>query len=474
MAEEPTPLVDAVRAARQAERRPLQIPGHKGRYSSDDRDVLGADLLHDLVRDDMPLQGGADDNYYSNAFLTKAETLYASAIGAAHTRFLVGGSSQGNIAAMLTIAYDGASIAVDRTSHRSALAGLVLSGANPTWIYPNIHPEFGIPIGISSLDALTNETAVFLTSPAYVGTLTNLAPIISSAHSTARIVAVDQAWGAHLDFGVGNIKSALQCGADVVVTSIHKALLGYSQTATISISDRAIDTARVDRAVDTTATTSPSATLLASIDATRAVMQRDGHRAIERAIEIADEVRKVLRAVTGVVVIDSDSTGVSVDPLKVTLWLPRTGLTGTEIAAMLWNEGHGVETADSDTIVMTISVADDRGTVLDIANKIARFIAAQRRDARTPMPSAVWQIRPDVAMTPRAAYFAPRRRIALKDAAGQISAEQFCPYPPGVPLLGPGERVTQEVIEAIAIAGNSGRVAYCSDSTLETIEVVAQ
>jgi lysine decarboxylase len=90
------------------------------------------------------------------------------------------------------------------------------------------------------------------------------------------------------------------------------------------------------------------------------------------------------------------------------------------------------------------------------------------------MPSAVWHVKPDVAMTPRAAYFAARRRIALKDAAGQISAEQFCPYPPGVPLLGPGERVTQEVIEAIAIAGKSGRVAYCSDSSLQTIEVVAQ
>ncbi|MEY4323143.1 MAG: hypothetical protein RL410_924 [Actinomycetota bacterium] len=474
MAKEPTPLVDAVRAARTAERQPLQIPGHKGRYSSADSDAIGADLLHDLIRDDVSLQGGADDNYYSNGFLTAAEALYASAIGAAHTRFLVGGSSQGNIAAMLTIAGDGSRIAVDRTSHRSALAGLVLSGASPTWIYPDIHPEFGIPIGISSLDSLTHESAVFLTSPAYVGTITDLEPLITSAHAAIRLVAVDQAWGAHLDFGVAGIRSALQCGADVVVTSIHKALLGYSQTATISMSSRAIDAARLDRSVDTTATTSPSATLLASIDATRAAMQRDGKAAIERAMTAAEEMRKVLRVVAGAVVLDETTTGVTVDPLKVTLWLPRTGLTGTEIAAMLWNEGHGVETADSDTIVMTVSVADDSKTVVAIAEKVARFIESQRRAAREPMPSAVWHVKPDVAMTPRAAYFAARRRIALKDAAGQISAEQFCPYPPGVPLLGPGERVTQEVIEAIAIAGKSGRVAYCSDSSLQTIEVVAQ
>lgn len=250
--------------------------------------------------------------------------------------------------------------------------------------------------------------------------------------------------------------------------------MGYTQTATISMSARAIDAARLDRSVDTTATTSPSATLLASIDATRAVMLRDGVAAMDRALDTASQARAMLRRVDGVVVVDDSNAGVHVDPLKVTLWLPRTGLTGTAIADMLWSEGHGVESADNDTLVMTVSVASTQSAVLGVMDKIVGYINTHRQEARASMPSGVWTIRPEVVMTPRAAVFAPRRRINLRDAAGEISAEQFCPYPPGVPLLGPGERVTREVIDAIETAGKSGRVAYCSDSTLKTIEVVAQ
>jgi arginine decarboxylase len=471
-----TPLVDAVLAALKTDSESMQIPGHKSRYRSADAAVVGADILAPLLRDDVPLQGGADDNHFTHGYLAQAEKLYADAIGAARTRFLVGGSSQGNIAAFLTIASDGTPIAVDRTSHRSALAGLVLSGASPTWIYPDIHPEFGIPAGmpVAALAGLQKETAVSVTSPAYVGTISDIASLVTASHRDGRIVAVDQAWGAHLDFGVPHVASALKCGADLVVTSTHKALMGYTQTATISMSARAIDAARLDRSVDTTATTSPSATLLASIDATRAVMLRDGVAAMDRALDTASQARAMLRRVDGVVVVDDSNAGVHVDPLKVTLWLPRTGLTGTAIADMLWSEGHGVESADNDTLVMTVSVASTLSEVLGVMDKIVGFINTHRQEARASMPSGVWTIRPEVVMTPRAAVFAPRRRINLRDAAGEISAEQFCPYPPGVPLLGPGERVTREVIDAIETAGKSGRVAYCSDSTLKTIEVVAQ
>ena len=471
------PLVDAIRAARVGDAAPMQIPGHKWRYrDANDPSAVGFEFLHDLLRDDIPLQGGADDNAFTGGFLVAAEALYASAIGAAHTRFLVGGSSQGNIAAFLTVSRDGSRIAVDRTSHRSAIAGLVLSGAMPVWINPTIHPEFGIPVGMpaNALDSAGDVTAAFVTAPSYVGTISEISPLAAAAHKAGFPLVVDQAWGAHLDFGVPGYLNALRQGADVVVTSIHKALLGYTQTATISCNSTLIDASRLDRSVDTTATTSPSATLLASIDATRATLELDGGAAIDRALTMSAAARDRLRQVPGVVVIDESTAGCAVDPLKITLWLTQTGVSGVELAAALWELGHGVENADNDTIAMTVSIADQPQTITAIIEKTVALIEKLRRQPRAAMPSAVWSVRPIVEMTPRAAVFADRHRIPLTKAVGQISAEQFCPYPPGVPLLGPGELVTQELIEAIQIAGTTGRVAYCSDPTLKTIEVVSQ
>lgn len=471
------PLVDAVLAARAAGMRPLQIPGHKWRYrESTSTNPLGFEFMHQLLRDDIPLQGGADDNAFTGGHLVAAEKLYAAAIGASHTRFLVGGSSQGNIAAFLTIGGDGTRVAVDRTSHRSALAGLVLSGAMPVWINPEIHPEFGIPVGIqaSALAGVGEVAAAFVTSPSYVGTISSISPLSDTAHAAGFPLVVDQAWGAHLDFEVPGYASALRQGADVVVTSVHKGLMGYTQTATISTNSTLIDSSRLDRAVDTTATTSPSATLLATIDGTRAALEMDEGVAIDRAMSAAAAARAVIAAAPGVVVIEESTVGSAVDPLKITLWLARTGVTGIALASALWELGHGVENADNDTIAMTVSLVDDPAFVAEIARTVVGLIEKLRAQPRNPMPSAVWGVRPQVIMTPRAAVFAKRRRIALKDAAGEVSAEQFCPYPPGVPLLGPGELVTQELIEAITLAGTLGRVAYCSDPSLQTIEVVSQ
>jgi len=472
MTERNTPLVDAVREARSQNRHPLLVPGHKMQYDQDPA-TIGYDLLHDLVRDDVGMQGGADSTAYTGGFLDAAEQLYADAIGADHTRFLVGGSSQGNISGLLTVAMPDRPIAVDRTSHRSALAGLVLSGAMPEWIFPEVHPDLGIPIGVTAAAVRAvrpDVTAVFITSPSYVGTLSDISALAEAAHALGVPLEVDQAWGAHLDYMPG--LGAFVQGADVVVTSIHKALMGYSATAIVSCRGERVDPNRLDRSVDITNTTSPSATLLASIDATRHIMQTEGLAAIERVIEAVSKARAVLRRVPGVVVIDDATAGVPVDPTKLTLWLPPTGTTGTALSDALWGHHYAVESSDSDTIVMTFTVADSSEWIVDIAGFVAGLIEGLRGTPRTPSPAATWQVRPDVVMTPREAVFAPRRRIALEEAVGAVSAEQFCPYPPGVPLLGPGERVTAELVADIRLAGTLGRVAYCSDPTLATIEVV--
>jgi lysine decarboxylase len=467
------PLVDAWLAARQRRMHPLQVPGHKYRYSHGDP-VVRSDALAALVRDDVALQGGADDNYLRSRVLEQAEALWAEAVHADHSRFLVGGSSQGNIASLTVVGGPQAVVALDRTSHRSAHSGLVLSGARPVWVYPRIHPELGLPLGLepAALDGLPDEvTAVFLTTPSYVGTIADVGALATRAHAHDRVLIADQAWGAHLGFMPG--RGALEQGADISTTSVHKALMGYSQTAVTSVRGPLVGRERLDRAVDLTATTSPSATLLASIDATRAVMLELGESALDRAITSVEAMRARLRQVPGLVVVDERELARACDPLKLTLWLPRTGCDGSVLADLLWQRGHGVETADADTLVITMSMLDEPQFCVQIAQLLVELVEAHRGPPRAPAPAALWQVVPEVVVSPREAFYAPRRRIPLAEAAGEISAEQFCPYPPGVPLLAPGERVTEQIIEDIVQAGRIGRVAYCSDRSLRTIEVLA-
>ncbi len=466
-----SPLADAWRRAIARRSRPLQIPGHKNRYVGESR-ALGDDLLRELVRDDIPLQGGVDDNAFSNRFLEQAESLWAAAVGADHSRFLVGGSTQGNIAALCSVTRPDEPVAVDRTSHRSIHAALVVSGALPRWVYPELHPEFGLPIGMpsSALRGIGHVTGLFLTSPSYVGSLTDVTALASLAHDARIPLVVDQAWGAHLGFMPG--RGAIALGADVSVTSVHKALMGYSQTAVVTLRSHLVEVGQLDRCVDLTATTSPSGTLLASIDATRAVMERDGASAIEQTIDAVMRMRRRLATVPALVVLDDENAGTRMDPFKVTLWLPRTGVSGRDLGDRLWSIGHGPESADRDTIVLTMSLLDEPAFIDEVTGVVIQLIEELRTSARPPVTADIWSVDPEVVITPRQAFFARRRRLDLTDAVGEVSAEQFCPYPPGIPLVAPGERITAESVAAIQAAGRVGRVAYCSDPTLRTAEVV--
>lgn len=468
----PTPLLDAWRAAMAAQRRPMQVPGHKMRYA-EGAEGWAADLLSDTVRDDIPLQGGVDDNAYSHRYLERAEELWARAVGADHSRFLVGGSSQGNIAALATVGDEGVPIAIDRTSHRSTQAGLVLIGARPVWIYPTLHPEFHIPVGMNAsalADVGAEVNGFFVTSPSYIGTLSDVARLAAVSQARGEPLIVDQAWGAHLDFLPAG--GALRQGADFCVTSVHKALTGYSQTAVVSMREGVIPRSTLDRWVDLTTTTSPSGTLLATIDATRAAMERDGTPCLASLIEAVSQARSRLARVRGLVVLDDATAGCAVDPLKLTLLLAGTGADGVELGEALWQMGHGAESADHDTLVLTVSVADEPEWIIQFADILTGLVEAHRGEPRPSAPLAVWRVEPDVVLTPREAFLRGRRRLPMREAIGEVSAEQFCPYPPGVPLLAPGERVTQESIDAIRAASKTCRVAYCSDPSLETILVV--
>jgi lysine decarboxylase len=325
----------------------------------------------------------------------------------------------------------------------------------------------------ASLDAITEPVnGFFATSPSYIGTLSDVAALAKSAARHREPLVIDQAWGAHLDFLPG--RGAISQGADFAVTSVHKALLGYSQTAVVSMRETLLPRSTLDRWVDLTSTTSPSGTLLASIDGTRAAMQRGGLGRLQLIIEAVEDARRRLARVPGLVVLDDSTAGCPVDPTKLTVILPGTGADGVALGQELWRLGHGPESADHDTLVFTVSVADEPEWIVDFADLLAHLIESHRGDRRSASPLSVWRVEPKVILTPREAFLRGRRRVPVSEAIGEVSAEQFCPYPPGVPLLAPGELVTRETLDAITAASKFCRIAYCSDPSLETILIVDQ
>jgi lysine decarboxylase len=213
---------------------------------------------------------------------------------------------------------------------------------------------------------------------------------------------------------------------------------------------------------------------LATIDGTRAAMQRDGLNRLNLIIEAVADARRRLARVRGLVVLDDKTAGCPVDPTKLTLVLSGTGADGVALGQELWRLGHGPESADHDTLVLTVSVADEPEWVVEFADLLAALVEAHRGERRASSAISVWRVKPEVVLTPREAFLRRRRRIPMRDAIGEVSAEQFCPYPPGVPLLAPGERVTEVAVDAIRAASRVCRVAYCSDPSLETILIVDQ
>jgi lysine decarboxylase len=309
---------------------------------------------------------------------------------------------------------------------------------------------------------------VFVGDPSYVGTVGDVAGLADAAHGHGVPLVVDAAWAAHFGFHPDLPRHPLELGADVMVTSAHKALPAWSQAALILARTGRIGTARLEAGVEATATTSPAGAILASIDAARALLERDGRDLLDVAIAAIREARDRLSRVAGLVVLD----GPGVDPLKLTLVLAGTGADGNAVERDLLAAGLPVESADRDVLVAVASLADTADTVAALTRALAASIERHRGAARPVVGPASYRLEPVAAVPPRRAFFAAAGTVALDEAVGRISAELVAPYPPGIPVLAPGERVTREALEALAHAREAGvRIAYAADPTLATLRV---
>ena len=334
------PLLDAWLRFHEEGPTPFTIPGHKQRH----------DLVGDVVAGDVPLYAGLDTMKLTHGVLADAEARAARLWGADVCRFSVGGATHANQAVALALGGDGDRVVVSRTLHRSMLLGLVLAGLEPVWVRPEVDPASGLPLGVAPAtvaDALARHPdarAVLVGDPSYVGTVGDVAGLAAAAHEHDVPLVVDAAWAAHFGFHPDLPRHALQLGADALVVSAHKTLPAWSQAALLLARTERLDPARLDAGVEATATTSPAGAILASTDAARALLERDGPALLGDAIAAVRGARERLAAVDGLVVLD----GPDVDPLKLVLLLAGTGADGIAVEADLLAAGLPVEAAERD------------------------------------------------------------------------------------------------------------------------------
>lgn len=460
------PLLDAWLTFQEQAPVPFTIPGHKQRH----------DLVGDVVAGDVPLYAGLDTMKLTTGVLEEAQRRAARLWGADVCRFSTGGSTHVNQALALAVAGDGDQVVVSRTLHRSMLLGLVLAGLTPVWVRPDVDEVTGLPLGVApeslqrAIDEHPQVRAVFVGDPSYVGTVGDVAGLAEVAHGHDLPLIVDAAWAAHFGFHADLPPHPLQAGADAMVISAHKTLPAWSQAALVLARTDRIDPARLEAGVEACATTSPAGAILASIDASRALLAQEGPTLLGQAIAATRAARDRLSQVEGVTVLD----GPHVDPLKLTLVLAGTGADGNAVEADLLQAGLPVESADRDVIVAIVSLADTSDSLGSLVAALTAAIGRHRSTPRAVVESAAFSVDPRMAMPPRQAFFAPSLRVPLDSAIGRVCAELVAPYPPGIPVLAPGEEITAGSLEVLTRARAAGvRIAYAADPSLATIRVTA-
>jgi arginine/lysine/ornithine decarboxylase len=473
------PLVEVLRQYQQAGTVPFSCAGHKLGGGADGE--LVAMLGAELFRADVWLDTTSHDRA-----LRAAEALAADAWGADRCFFLGNGSSSGNHAFLLATLDPGDEVIVARDLHKSMLAALILTGARPVYVAPRLHPELGIAVGVhpddvaAALDAHPAAKLVAVVSPSYFGVAADLPAITRAAHARDVAVYVDEAWGPHFGFHPQLPVAAMAAGADGAVTSTHKMLSSLSQSSILNLRGARVPAGRVAAAVRLTQTTSPLVPLVASIDACRRQMALGGRQLLDRTLGLAADARRRLSMLPGLRVLDAEALDLGprrLDPTKLVIDVAGLGLSGLAAERAL-RERFAIapEGSDLSSVILFLTIGDTAASVDQLVGGFTALCAERAVvDAGAPPRSSGAAIGPGTqAMTPRDAFFAPARAVPLARAAGEVAAELVTPYPPGIPVLAPGEVITDDKLDYLA-GGRANGMYVCgpADPSLATIRVVS-
>ena len=480
------PYLEAVTAYGSRGSTRFHVPGHKGGEGADPglRSALGERaLLLDVPQDIEGIDIGPAPTPYE-----RAEALAAEAYGAARTWFLTNGASQGNHALCLALAPAGRRVVVQRNSHASLIDGLILSGGIPAWVAPEYETELGMAHSVTpqaleqALARAPDARAVFIVSPTYYGMAADIDGCAEVAHRAGAALIVDNAWGAHFGFHPALPESPLRLRADAMLSSTHKIVGSLTQSAMLHVAagGRA-DADAVARAVRLVRSTSPSSLLFASLDAARRQLAVHGEALLEETIQAARRARQAIDAVPGCNTLDEGMVGRSGisgwDPLRIVIDVRGTGCTGYEVAAALRGAYDiYVELATHATLVLVLGLAEPVEQLERLAHDFAETVRRTSRPGQAPAvsrPPAAFEH--ETAITPREAFLGAGETIPVEQAIGRISAESIAGYPPGIPALLPGERITDEVITYLRELTRAGaRLHGAADPSFETVRVLVE
>ncbi|WP_066367760.1 aminotransferase class I/II-fold pyridoxal phosphate-dependent enzyme [Neobacillus fumarioli] len=470
-----------------AKKNPIQfhIPGHKkgAGIATEFRQFIGDNALSiDLIN-----IGPLDDLHHPKGMIKQAQDLAAEAFGADHTFFSVQGTSGAIMAMVMAVCGPGEKIIVPRNVHKSVMSAIVFSGAIPVFIHPEIDKKLGISHGITTdsvekaLKQHPDAKGVLVINPTYFGFSADLKKIVEIAHSYHVPVLVDEAHGVHIHFHDGLPLSAMQAGADMAATSVHKLGGSMTQSSVLNIKEGFVSAKHVQSILSMLTTTSTSYLLLASLDTARKQLATKGNELIDKTIRLAQSIRKRINEIDhlycpGEDIIGSKAT-FDYDPTKLIISVKDLGLTGYEVEKWL-REKHNIEVELSDlyNILCLVTIGDTETEADLLINALKELVSEfeYRAEKVEPVEVLLPEI-PVLALTPRDAFYAETEIIPFEESEGRIIAEFVMVYPPGIPIFIPGEIITKENLHYIKKNLDAGLpVQGPEDDELKTIHVIKE
>lgn len=475
-----TPFLDAVKKYMEEEISPFDVPGHHmGNVDNKFRDLIGKKAF----QADLNAPIGLDNLANPSGVLKESMDLMAEACEAQNAFFLINGTSSGIITMIIASCRPNDKIIIPRNAHKSITNALILSGATPIYLMPKIDMQLEIahqPTLEEYKKAILkypSAKAVLVINPTYFGAVLDLEELVRFAHEHNTMVLVDEAHGAHYYFSKFGPKSAMRCGADMSSVSFHKTGGSLTQSSVLLFNSKMLPVNEVQKALNILNTTSPSTLLMASLDAARYYMQTEGEAAIKRTYELAEYAYEEISKIPGFVPRSKEhfigKGCFANDPTKLVIEVDRIPLTGPQIYHLLKNV-YKVQMELAETYVLLGIIAI--GTTKKHIDHLVRALKSISKDyfqAKYKYPTHDFDITfPFMLLRPRSAYQAPLLRLPLEEAEYAISKESIMIYPPGIPVVVPGEVITKDIIKKIQDYRKSGNITILSDYSDGTVAVV--
>ncbi|GFE71484.1 aminotransferase class I/II-fold pyridoxal phosphate-dependent enzyme [Chroococcus sp. FPU101] len=469
-----TPLLNQLKELANLSEAAFYAPGHKkGQGIS----PLLANLLgNDVFKADLPELPELDNLFIPSGVIQKAQELAAEAFGAKKTWFLVNGSTCGVIASILATCREGDKIILPRNSHLSVISGLILSGAIPIFVEPEYNIERDLLYSVTpesvekALQQHPDAKAVMVVYPTYHGICCDLEKIAKITHDYNIPLIVDEAHGAHFTFHPSLPPSALSLGADLSIQSTHKVLGAMTQASMLHLNSDRIELERINQALQLVQSSSPSYLLLASLDAARQQMALFGYDLLNQTLELADTARQQLSQIPHLSVLDfsRQMTGFHyLDRTRLTVFVDQLGRNGYDVDEDLRQLGVTAELPMMRHLSFIISISNILADIEKLVTAFQSLLPVSSTLPSIPFPPAS-----PLAISPRQAFFSPTDFVTIEKSVGLVSAELVCPYPPGIPVLMPGEIITSNAIDYLLQVSKMGAsITKCSDPNLAVLKV---